>query len=97
MAFVVEPQLFALGAVREWDVVVCDVVEEMDLVLAQRESSCDGVHRSIAPALVVEAAVTVECVEVIEIGWRPKPVQAANFEVGPLDQPSGTARGRPLL
>lgn len=88
MAAQLGAQLLARGAVGEGDVVVGDVVEEVELVLLQHQAGGDGVHGRVAPTLVEEAAVLVERLEVVGVGGRAQPVQAANLEVGPL-------RGRP--
>lgn len=38
---------------------VGNIVEEVDFALIEQQSSSNGVHRSIAPTLVEEAAVTI--------------------------------------
>lgn len=85
MAFVVHSVLLACGAVGEGDVVVGNVVEEVNFLLLECQAGCDGVDGGISPALVEETAVLVEGVEVIEVGGAAKPVEVADFEVGPLD------------
>ena len=85
MAFVVHSVLLACGAMGEGDVVVGNVVEEVDFLLLECQAGCDGVDGGISPALVEETAVLVEGVEVIEVGGAAKPVEVADFEVGPLD------------
>jgi len=52
--------LLASRAVREWDMVVRDVVEEMDLIFRKHESGGDGVNRCVAPSLVEEATVLIQ-------------------------------------
>jgi len=86
------PQILARRAVRERHVVVGNVVEKVDLVLLQHEASGDGVNRRVAPALVEEAAILVQRVEVVGVGLGPQPVQAANLKVGPL---RAVSKGRP--
>lgn len=68
----------------EGDVVVGNVVEKVNFVSLQHGSSCDGVNRCVTPSLVEETSITVEGVEVVEVGWRSKPIQAADFKVRPL-------------
>jgi len=85
VAFVVHSVLLACGAVGEGDVVVGNVVEEVNFLLLECQAGCDGVDGGISPALVEETAVLVEGVEVIEVGGAAKPVEVADFEVGPLD------------
>ena len=78
-------QLLSRGAMGEGDVVVCDVVEEVDLILLQHQRRGDGVDWSIAPSLVEETAILVERCEVVDISLGPQPLQATDFEVGPLN------------
>lgn len=84
VAFQLHPFVVARRAVRERDVVIGDVVEEMEFFLLEQEGGGDGVHRSVAPPFVEEAAVVVERVEVVEVGLGAQPVKVADFEVGPL-------------
>ena len=42
-------------------------------------------HRGIAPSLIEKASLLVEEGEEIQVLLRTKPVQASNFEVGPLE------------
>ena len=68
MALQLHPFLVACRAVGEWDVIVGYVVEEMHLFLLEKEGGGNGVHWSVAPPFVEEAAVVIERVEVVEIG-----------------------------
>lgn len=52
---------------REGDMVVGDVVEEVDLVLFEEETCSDRVDGSITPTLVEEPAVFVETVEEVDV------------------------------
>jgi hypothetical protein len=63
------PQSVASRTMGEGDVIVCDIIEEMDLVLFQHQGCGDRVDRSIPPALIKESAITVERVEEVEVGW----------------------------
>lgn len=67
MAAQLGAQLLACGAVCEWDVVVSNIIEEVDLILLQHQSSGDGMNRSITPSLVEETTILVERLEVIGI------------------------------
>ena len=67
----------------ERDVVVRDVVEEVDLLLFGEECSTDAVHRGVAPALVVEAALLVEEVEELRVCLAAPEVKVANLEIAP--------------
>lgn len=80
----VEFELLAGWAVCEWYVIVGNVVEEVDLFLFKKESSGNGVDRSIPPTFVEESTVFVQSVEVIGVRLRPEPVEVSDFEVGPL-------------
>jgi len=85
VALVVHSVLLAGGAVGEGDVVVGNVVEEVDLLLLEREAGCDGMHGCVSPALIEETAVLVEGLEVVNVGGAAEPVEVADFEIGPLD------------
>lgn len=67
MALQILAVLLACRAVRKWDVVVCDVVKEMDLIFRQHESGGDGVDRCIAPSLVKESAVLIQRLEEVDV------------------------------
>ena len=81
----VQSEFVAGWAMCKRDVIVRDIVKEMDLIFAERQSGADRVYRCIAPALIEEAAVFVESVEKVRICLRSKPVEIANLEVGPLN------------
>ncbi len=53
------PDLAVAGTVREGWVLIPDVVEEVDLVLAREERGADAVDGCVAPALVVMCGVSV--------------------------------------
>lgn len=73
---------------REWYMVVGDIIEEVDFLLPEEECGSDGVHWSISPSFVKESAIFVKSIEVIQIGWRSQPVEVPNFEIRPLIVPS---------
>lgn len=82
-ALVVETVLLAGRAVREWNVIVGDVIEEVDFILLKHQTSSDGVDGSITPALIEETTGMVEGGEEVDISIRAEPVEVTNFEVGP--------------
>jgi hypothetical protein len=84
MALMVQSVLLASWTVRERNMVVTNIVEEVDLFFLEHECRGDGVDRSIAPAFVEETARLVERVEVVNVGFGAQPVKITNFEVGPL-------------
>lgn len=55
---------------REWNVVIGNVIEEMDFLFLEQKSGCNGVHRSITPSFVEESAVFIQGLEIIYVGWR---------------------------
>lgn len=84
MAAKVDSCLFASGAVSKGDVPVGNVVEELNLALVEHQASSNGVHGSISPSLVEEAAVLVQGLEKVNVLLASQPFQAANLKVGPL-------------
>ena len=68
MAFVVEAVLCSCWAMGEWNMVVGNIIEEMDLVFWKEKRCCNGVDWSITPSLVKEAPITIEAMEVIHVG-----------------------------
>lgn len=75
----------------ERDVIIRDVVKEMDFFFFEQEAGGDGVDGGVAPSLVEEAAVFVELLEVVEVGFGSEPIQVADFEVGPLKGEGGVS------
>lgn len=67
MTFQLFPQGVASRAMCEGNVIVCNIVEEMDLILFEHQPCCNGVHRSVAPALIEESAIAVERLEEVEV------------------------------
>lgn len=94
MALQVGSDLVARRAMREGDVVVGNVVEEMDLVLLQHKGGSDGVHGSIAPSLIEKSTVLVKALEEIDVCLRTQPIKVADLEVGPLIVVSACCIGR---
>lgn len=62
------PQSVTSRAMRERNVVICDIVEEMNLILFEHQASRDGVDGCVSPSLVEESAITIEGVEEVDVG-----------------------------
>lgn len=83
MALVIDLKLLPGRTMCEWNMVVCNVVEEMYLLLFKQETGCDGVHRSIAPSLVEESSILIEGFEKVRVWLGSQPVQVANLKIRP--------------
>lgn len=68
---------------RERNVVIRDIIEEVNLIFLQEETSSNRVNRSITPTLVEESTVVIEVVEVAGVGIATEPVEITDFEVRP--------------
>ena len=91
MALVLEPCLLAGRAVCEGNMVVGDIIEEVDFFLLEKEASRNGMDWRISPTFIKESTILVERFEVVHVRLGSKPVQVANFKIGPLfDQVSTT-------
>lgn len=86
VALVFQAILLPGRTVREGNMVVGNVVEEVDFLLLQHQGSSDGVNRSIAPALIEETTIAVQRIEVVEVGFGAQPVQVTDLEIGPLER-----------
>ena len=60
VAFEIGPDLVASRAVGEGNVVVCNIVEEVDLVLLEHDAGGDRVDGGVTPTFVEKATVLVE-------------------------------------
>lgn len=69
----VKTALLIRRAVSEGNVPVGDVVKEVNLILLEHEARGDGMHWSIAPSLVEEAAIAVEGLEEVDVLLGPEP------------------------
>lgn len=67
MALQILPMLLPCRAVCEWNVVVCDIIKEMDLIFRQHQSGRDGVDGGIAPSLVEESTVLVQRLKEVDV------------------------------
>jgi hypothetical protein len=84
VALQIQAGLLAGWTVSEWDMVVSNVIEEVDFFLLEEKTCGNGMDWSIAPTLIEETSILVELLEVVSVGLGSKPIQIANFEVGPL-------------
>ena len=84
MAFQFGSNIFAGRTMREWNVIVSDIVEEMNFGLVEHEASRDRVDRSISPSLVEETAVLIERFEEVDVSFGSEPIEVSDFEIGPL-------------
>ena len=84
MATESKSSLLTGGTVSEGDVVVSDVVEELDLILVEQQTSRNRMNRGVTPSLVEEAAILIQRFEEINVRLASKPFQAADFKVRPL-------------
>lgn len=60
-----------------------DIDSPMNLILIGEETQADRMHRSITPALVVEAARPVQVLKIGRVLLASEELHIANFEVGP--------------
>jgi hypothetical protein len=84
MALELQSVVLARRAMREWDMVVCNVVEEVNLVLVQQQACSDGMHGCIPPAFIEKATIVIKGVEVVGVGWATEPIEITDFKVRPL-------------
>ena len=59
---------------REWNMVISDIVEEVNFTPIQHKSSGDGVYRCITPSLVEETTILVKRFEKVDVSLGSKPV-----------------------
>lgn len=60
MALQFQSRLLASRAVGEWDVVIGDVVEKVNLLLLQQQPSSDRVYGCVTPSFIEESAVVIQ-------------------------------------
>ena len=57
MTFQIQACLLACWAMRERDVVVCNIIEEVNFRFVQHQARRYGMHRSVTPPLVEESTI----------------------------------------
>ena len=62
---------------------ISNVLEPVYLILIREEGRAETVHWGIAPAFVVEAALSIEVFKVLGISFTTPKVQIANLEITP--------------
>lgn len=60
MAFELLPQSSASRTVCEWNMIISDVVEEVDLILFEHQGCSNRMDWSVTPALIEESAGAVQ-------------------------------------
>lgn len=73
----------SLGTMHERLMLVPNIIEEMNLVLAREQCGSNGVHWCVAPTFVVETAFGVKMVEVFGISFGTPEAEVADFKIGP--------------
>jgi hypothetical protein len=84
VALQIQSRLLSGWAMREWDMVVSDIVEKMNLFFLQQNASRDRMNWCITPAFVEESTILVKCIEEIRVSLRSQPIEVTDFEIGPL-------------
>ena len=59
MTLQLHPLVITCWTMRERDVVIGDVVEEMDLVFLEKQAGGNGVDRSVTPPLIEEPTIMI--------------------------------------
>ena len=52
----------------EWHVVVCNVVEEVNLALVEEQTGCDRVDWRVTPSFVEETTILVKSIKEVDVG-----------------------------
>ena len=68
---------------REWHMIVSNIVEEVYFVLCKGQAGSDRVDRSISPSFVEKPTILIKGFEKVDVSFRSEPVQAPDFEIGP--------------
>jgi len=84
VTFQVQASLLSSRTVREWDMIICNVIEEVDFFFFEKQTCGNGVDWSITPTLVEEPTIFIKSLEVVQVGFWPEPVEITNFKVRPL-------------
>jgi hypothetical protein len=67
VALQLQPRLLPCRAVREWYVIVRNIIEEVDFLLLQEKTCGNGVNWSITPTFIEESSVLVEGLKEIQV------------------------------
>jgi hypothetical protein len=86
VAFQVQPHLLTGRAMCEGNVVICNLVEKVNLFLLEHDAGRNGMDWGVSPSLIEEATVVVKSFKVVNILLRSQPLQASNLKVGPLSK-----------
>lgn len=74
VAFQVQPHLLTGRAMCEWNVVVSNLVEKMNLFLLEHDAGRNGMNWGVSPSLIEEAAVVVKSIKIVKILLRSQPL-----------------------
>jgi len=80
-ALQIKLSLLSSWAMSEWNMIIGDVVEEVNLLFLQEKSGGDRVYWSITPTFIKESTILVERLEEIYVRLAAEPVEIADFEV----------------
>jgi adenylosuccinate lyase len=53
--------------VREWYVIICNVVEKVEFILVKHQGGCNAVHWGVTPPFIEETAGMIKMVKVVLI------------------------------
>lgn len=73
----------SLGAMLEGFVTIPNIIEEVELILPREKRRTYAVYRRITPTLVIEAALFIQIVKELGIGFISPKVHIGNLEVTP--------------
>lgn len=71
MTLVIQFVLLACRTMREGNMIVPNVVEEVYFLFLQHQTRSNGVNRCVTPSLVEEATVPIQRSKEVNIGLRP--------------------------
>ena len=69
MTLQLQAKVIICRAMREWDMIICNVVEKVNFVFVQQETGSNRMDRRIAPSFVEESTILVKGVEEVEVGF----------------------------
>jgi len=67
MTLQLQANVITCRAMREWDVIVRNVVEKVNFIFVQQETSSNRMDWRIAPSFVEESTISVKGVEEVEV------------------------------